>query len=63
MFSERAPDFRQVEINDVTEFALRVVGDADGHDVSIGIAGDILVILGVLKMRRDLRHGALRESG
>src|SRR6266576_136178 len=55
VLAEFRSDFRQLDVNDVAELALRVVGDADLRGAILTLA-DVLVLFGVLEIVRDVRH-------
>ena len=57
-----SPGFRQVHEDDVAQLALRVVGDADADDGRVAGPGDVLVLLGVDEIVRNIGQGGLRRG-
>jgi hypothetical protein len=53
---------RELEVDDVAELALRVVGDADGDHRGVGGLLHVLVIGGVEEILRNGRHARLRRG-
>src|SRR5690349_2897143 len=53
---ERGPRLRQVHIHDVSELALRIVGDADQHHRPVAGGFDVLVFRGIREVGRNVGH-------
>lgn len=56
-----APLARELNVDDVSETLLRIVGDAYGADVGLGVEGDPLVLWRVARL--DLHAGHRRRQG
>jgi hypothetical protein len=56
---ERVSDLRELDEHDIAKLALRIIGDADLHDVVLTSGFQILVLGGIAKIGWDGRHEAL----
>src|SRR2546430_596893 len=55
---QRRPDLGEVDVHDVAQLALGIIGDADLHDRLVVGLLDVLVLFGVAQIRRRFRHAA-----
>src|SRR5450759_5215357 len=55
VLAEFRPDFRQLDVDNIAELALGVVGDADLRVAVLALA-DVLMLFRVLEIVRDVRH-------
>src|SRR5436190_6073849 len=53
---ERRPDLGEVDVHDVAQLALCIIGDPDLHDRRVVGLLDVLVLFGVAQVRRRFRH-------
>src|ERR1041385_6632771 len=60
---ERRAYLGEVDVDDVAELSLRVIGDADVHDRTVARAFDILMIFTVTQIGRDVRHAGSLARG
>src|SRR2546425_12186176 len=56
---ERGSQLRQVHVDDIAQFSLRVIGNPDLHDRLVVGFLDVLVLFGVAQIGRRLRHAGI----
>ncbi len=60
---EGVADLRQLDVHDVAELSLRVVGDPDLHDVRLVGALDVLVLFAVQQVAGNVAHALAPNVG